>query len=350
MNPKSLGVKDIAKLANVSIGTVDRVLHNREGVSLKTKEKILAIIKQYNYEPNIIAQSLTKKNIKYFKAIIPKSSKESTYWQAPLQGIRDAIEEIKKYGIEVEILLFDQNDIASFNALQENLNFNELHGLLIAPMFKQETLALISKCEENAIPYVLINSDLSKASPIGYFGPDLYQSGLVAANLIQYSSAPQESILIVNISKELYPEHHLYIKQEAFISYFKPHKKRQIHTLDIRSTESEVINRELHRFFEHHKVRVIFVTNSRVSSVASYLKSKGLYEDILLIGFDYLEDNLQYLEENVIDFLICHKPIQQGYQALLSLFNYVKFGKKGVQKTFMPIDIISQYNYKYYDN
>jgi LacI family transcriptional regulator len=267
-----------------------------------------------------------------------------------LQGIRNAIEEIKKYGIEVEILLFDQNDIASFNALQENLNFNELHGLLIAPMFKQETLALISKCEENAIPYVLINSDLSQASPIGYFGPDLYQSGLVAANLIQYSSAPQESILIVNISKELYPEHHLYIKQEAFISYFKPHKKRQIHTLDIRSTESEVIKRELHRFFEHHKVRVIFVTNSRVSSVASYLKSKGLYEDILLIGFDYLEDNLQYLEENVIDFLICHKPIQQGYQALLSLFNYVKFGKKGVQKTFMPIDIISQYNYKYYDN
>jgi LacI family transcriptional regulator len=76
MNPKSLGVKDIAKLANVSIGTVDRVLHNREGVSLKTKEKILAIIKQYNYEPNIIAQSLTKKNIKYFKAIIPKSSKD----------------------------------------------------------------------------------------------------------------------------------------------------------------------------------------------------------------------------------------------------------------------------------
>ena len=51
-------VQEIAKLANVSAGTVDRVLHNRKGVSQKTKEKIQAIIAEHDYKPNIIARQL----------------------------------------------------------------------------------------------------------------------------------------------------------------------------------------------------------------------------------------------------------------------------------------------------
>jgi LacI family transcriptional regulator len=39
--PKSAGIKDIARTLGISIGTVDRVLHNRTGVSLKTKARVL---------------------------------------------------------------------------------------------------------------------------------------------------------------------------------------------------------------------------------------------------------------------------------------------------------------------
>ena len=156
---KNLGVKDIAKLANVSIGTVDRVLHNRQGVSLKTKEKILAIIKQYNYEPNLIAQSLTKKNIKILKVFIPRSSKESSYWSAPLKGINLAIHEIEKYGVHVDVIFFDQNDIQSFMESVKEIDLRNTHGLILAPMFQDESLELLSNCIENEVPYVLINSD-----------------------------------------------------------------------------------------------------------------------------------------------------------------------------------------------
>ena len=48
---QSIGVKEIARKANVSIATVDRVLHNRSGVSEDTKKKINEIIKKYNYQP-----------------------------------------------------------------------------------------------------------------------------------------------------------------------------------------------------------------------------------------------------------------------------------------------------------
>ena len=48
-------IKDIAKEANVSEGTVDRVLHNRGGVSQKTEAKIKAIIKKHDFKTNPIA-------------------------------------------------------------------------------------------------------------------------------------------------------------------------------------------------------------------------------------------------------------------------------------------------------
>ena len=49
---------EIAEYAHVSIGTVDRVIHNRKGVSEKTKKLIQAIIDEHGYQPNPIARQL----------------------------------------------------------------------------------------------------------------------------------------------------------------------------------------------------------------------------------------------------------------------------------------------------
>ncbi|MGL4452788.1 MAG: LacI family DNA-binding transcriptional regulator [Sarcina sp.] len=53
-----MNIKDIAKIAGVSVSTVSRVLNNSEEVSDSTKENILAIIKEYNYIPNNSARNL----------------------------------------------------------------------------------------------------------------------------------------------------------------------------------------------------------------------------------------------------------------------------------------------------
>jgi len=46
-------IKDVALKANVSTGTVDRVIHNRGRVAKDVKERVLKIIKKLNYEPNL---------------------------------------------------------------------------------------------------------------------------------------------------------------------------------------------------------------------------------------------------------------------------------------------------------
>lgn len=57
-------IKDIAIKAGVSVGTVDRVIHGRSGVSESSKKKVEEILKQMNYQPNMYASALaSNKNI-----------------------------------------------------------------------------------------------------------------------------------------------------------------------------------------------------------------------------------------------------------------------------------------------
>ena len=58
---KVIRIKDIALKAQVSTGTVDRVIHNRGRVAEDVKERVLKIIKDLNYEPNLMARMLGSK-------------------------------------------------------------------------------------------------------------------------------------------------------------------------------------------------------------------------------------------------------------------------------------------------
>ena len=51
---ENIRIKDIAKMAGVSAGTIDRVLHNRGRVSEENLKKVNAVLKMVNYQPNLI--------------------------------------------------------------------------------------------------------------------------------------------------------------------------------------------------------------------------------------------------------------------------------------------------------
>src|SRR5690606_977935 len=99
----------------------------------------------------------------------------------------------------------------------------------------------------------------------------------------------------------------------------------------------------------HPDIRLVFVTNSRVSLVARYMKSMGL-DDMMLIGYDFLPANIEYLKEGVIDFLICEKPQEQAYRGIKALYRNLVFDEKYEKNYFMPIDIINKANQAFYKN
>ena len=67
----NIRIVDIAKMAGVSVGTVDRVIHNRGRVSEENRKKVQAILEMVHYQPNLMARSLASKKQYHFVAIIP---------------------------------------------------------------------------------------------------------------------------------------------------------------------------------------------------------------------------------------------------------------------------------------
>lgn len=68
---KKLSVKDIAKLADVSIATVSRVINQNGRFSAETEARILKIIEENNYQPNQLARGLRTNNAKVIGVIVP---------------------------------------------------------------------------------------------------------------------------------------------------------------------------------------------------------------------------------------------------------------------------------------
>lgn len=345
------GVKEIARRANVSIATVDRVIHKRTGVAEKTRERINAIIKELDYQPNILASRLASRRIFHFATLIPEVSDETDFWKAPLSGIEQAEREIKQYGVKIDKYFFDLNDKDSFVQQAEAILKTKVDGVLVAPSFIKESVRFAEKCRQRGIPYVFINSDIPNQESLCYIGPDLFHSGYLGAHLTSYGVG-NGKVLVVNISREMDNHHHLLRKEEGFRAWFKDHNKpNEIIKTDIRQTSSDSVEATLSGLLkEHPDIKAVFVTNSRVSTVAHYFEKPGLKNGILLIGYDFLEKNIDYLERNIIDFLICQKPEEQGYRGIKALHQSQVLGNPVEKVHFMPIDIITRENYEVYRN
>lgn len=347
----TVGVKEIARRANVSIATVDRVIHNRTGVAENTRSKILQIIKDINYQPNILASRLASKKVYALAVLIPKVSKETDYWEAPLKGIERAEAEISKYGIRISTYLFDLNSKASFVKQTEKVLAEKVDGILLAPSFIEESTHFTFRCKERNIPYVFINSDIPNQDSLCYIGPDLMKSGYLAAHLMSYGMAAHDKVLVVNISKEIDNHHHLLRKEEGFRKYFEDHQKAvEIIKVDVRQTDYAALEETLTQLFHQHPdIRAVFTTNSRISSVARFVE-KTARVNLLLVGFDFLKENIEFLKKETIDFLICQKPEEQAYRGIMSLYQHLVMSA-AVEKThYMPIDIITKENYSFYSN
>ncbi|MEP7107824.1 MAG: substrate-binding domain-containing protein [Ferruginibacter sp.] len=344
------GIKEIARRARVSIATVDRVIHKRPGVSSKTRDKINRIIFEMNYQPNLLARRLASRKIIRIATLIPQVSAETSFWEAPLSGIYQAELEIIRYGIKIEKYFFDQHDQKSFLKYARVILKSKPDGVLLAPSLIEESIQFTNSCKKLNIPFVFINSDIPNQGSLCYIGPNLYQSGYLAADLVSYLINKNDKILIVNISKEMENHHHLLRKEEGFRAYFKNHKKTyRIVKIDIKGIDSPSIKKGISGILAKHKdCKVIFVTNSRVSHVANYLEKSG--KDILLIGYDFLKENINYLDKGVINFLICQKPEKQAYLGIMALYKHLLLSKTVEEIYFMPIDIITKENYSFYGN
>ncbi len=349
MKDKAITIKDIAAKAEVSTGTVDRVLHKRGRVAPKVEEKILRIIEEMAYEPNIIARALSAKK-QYSAAILIPDKAYDSYWFEPKAGIKSALKELIKYGLSVKYYLFNPYEPQSFIDQAKALSAEEHDAIILAPIFNREVLPFLEQWKKESIPFVFFNTEISDFEPLSYIGQDSYQSGYLAAKLIYFGQSAPCSILIAHFDEETSNAAHLAKKEQGFRNYFLQNKLSQFEILktDISSPNHNAFLEQMDTIFESNpKIRGVFVTTSKAFEIAEYLEQKHI-KDVKVIGYDLLPQNIHYLKQNLISFLINQNPKGQGFWALQIVADKLIFNKKIPALKYLPLDIVTKENVNYF--
>lgn len=342
-------IKDIAKEAQVSEGTIDRVLHNRGGVSKKTEAKVRLILKKYNFKVNPVASALATKTKFKIATLIPNFDKDNLFWESPLLGIIKASEEIKTFGVDVEKYTFDQFDPDSYLNQFKALLKSKPSAVLLVPTFIQETKIIINKLEDRDIPYMFLNIDLDGFHNISFIGQNSFMAGYIAGKLMHLNLPNLSSALSIQTRLNINNYYAISKRIEGFNSYFLKNNI-DIKTINLKFDNLQDLNSvktNLNSFLKENKsIKGVFVPSSRVSIVANCIDD-NLIKNLNVIGFDNIKTNIDCLEANRISFLISQKPFEQGYESIHVLTDYLIHKKEPIKKLYSPIDILIKENVIY---
>ncbi|MEE9406478.1 MAG: substrate-binding domain-containing protein [Polaribacter sp.] len=343
---KKYTIKNIAELAGVSKGTVDRVIHKRGKVSKKALEKVNVVLNEIDYKPNLLARSL-KKTKEYHICVVLPDYKEDLFWQPCFEGIEVAISEYTSFGIFIEPFFFSPNAVNSFIEVNKKVLDLKPDAVLLAPMFYKETISIVNNYTEANIIVSKFNNQLEIENTKNFVGQNLFKSGRIAANLINIIIPKKASILILHIDEDPNNAIHMQEKEKGFKHYFKELENSNYKIRTWNSKQVDLTKKLDSIFLNTIATDVIFVTTSKAYLVAEFIKSKKL-KNVKLIGYDLLDENIQYLKDNVINFLIHQNPKKQVYLGISYLVEYFLFGKEIPTKSLLPIDIITAENLETY--
>jgi LacI family transcriptional regulator len=352
MNTKNIRIKDIARLAGVSVGTVDRVLHNRGRVSEEALKKVVSVLDQIEYKPNLIARTLGANKVYRIAALIP-NPEQDPYWASSKAGISQAEAEWMRYGVTVQPYFFNLYDKDSFKEVAEAATKSMPDGMLVAPIFYHETLPLFDLLKENGIPYVLVNTNIPEAHPLSFIGQNLYQSGKVGAELMHMAQNGGNGVLaVLHVNEDLDNSVHLLEKEKGFREYFeeKNHPGFTVKTLNLYNPDESTFEGQINTLLGDPNLKGIFVSTSKGTYVIASFLARRPINGVRLIGYDMLDENIRYMQKGVINFLINQNPKRQAFLGISHLVSQLILKKPAPEQDLLPLEIISAANLDSYLN
>ena len=341
---KKITIPEIAKLANVSIGTVDRAINNRPGISPKTKEKILEITKEYNYQPNRLSKALANNkivnigmitlpnSIPFIKEIIKfaQSEAESLYDY----GCRLSIKSLETFKIEEELKIIQEFIDDNFDAIS------------IGGLDHPEIANKINLAHEKGISVVTFNADVSLSKRLCFVGQNLLLSGKIAADLLCKFMGRTGKLYILQGYHEVAAHTE---RLRGFMDIVKEYPKIEIVKIDECFDDDKVAYTKTVKMLQNQPdITGIYVVASGEIGSAKAISEANLSEHINFVCNDYIEGTRELLEQNIIDATILQDPEIQGRLPINILFNAI-FDKQIIkQKVFeTKTQIITKHSKQY---
>lgn len=325
-------INEIAKSAGVSIGTVDRVLHNRGRVAEETRETVLRIAKENGYHPNTFARTLKLKHTFTFGILIPSLTSEYGYWNLILQGIEKAQEELSPLFVSIVIREFDRGSRESYLKAAHELDALSPDGYVIAPM---RTQAAREHLETITAPVVFIDSPLPDCKVLSTIAQHPSKSGFLAGRMMHLLKPDGKNFIIVTPPAKAFNSIE---RAKGFVSFFS--SRRDVSITQITLGEEDRMPDEMRLM---NDVDGYFVVNDAAHHLSDVL-SKQDEKKHTIIGYDLIDQNRKAMEDGKIDCIISQRPENQGYMAIYLLYHHTVQGLKTPSKEEVPIDIILKEN------
>ena len=346
---QKIRIKDIAEMAGVSPGTVDRILHNRGNVSEVARIAVEEVLEKVNYRPNIHITGLSLKK-RYKVVITTPTVTEGEYWESIHSGILHALEEYENIRVQILVHTYNEFDINSCRDVYDKILSLDADGVIIGLTFKEETKRLTDHLEEKEIPYIFVDSTMEHSSPLAFFTSDHYRCGYLMARLITsiipkgsdigMSEAVRVGVQRANTST---------LRKKGFNDYLEEHDiKNTVLKIPYSAMEPEKNDAWMADFFQkEHNVGGIVFFNSRGGVLADYFFRNNITH-IRLIGVDLTTSNVNGLREGTIDFLIGQEPEHQGFLAMKTLIEYLVYKRPVKVHNHVQLDILTRETIDYY--
>lgn len=318
-------IKKIAELAGVSIGTVDRVLHDRGEVNQETRKRIQEICQAYGYRSNVIGKAMVMQRNENIVAVIINRGSLNTFNRLVHDGLQEIAREIKDYNIVFKY--FDVQDNAEEEILNilDSLSETKLAGIIIRMVNNQKVIDRLNWFHsEKKVPVVTCTTDAEGIQKLCFVGQNHYKQGRLLANtLCKITQEDLKILVVVGPLKSASRKQ----KLNGFLDYMKE-QPRPYTILDIaeaKNSEEAVyrcLKSQMDRFPD---ANAWYLHPMDIRCGLQFIKEYGKGgKRVFTYGAG--ETLRQMILDGILDFAIYEEPFQHGYLAGKTLFEYLMNG------------------------
>jgi LacI family transcriptional regulator len=307
------GIHQIAELANVSIGTVDRALHGRNGIRESTRRRILEIARQIGYTPNLAARALsTSKTGARIGVCIPREIR--FFYDQLWSGVLDEARRLAQLGVQFEYRPVPTLGEDDTKALKELLKAG-VNGVIVTAGNPKGLSPLIDEAEENGVRVVCVSTDAPESRRSSIVCVDPWLNGHIAGELMGKFLPPNSKVAVV--AGMLTALDHRK-KTDGFSDAFPRHCSggEIISILEAHEDEDESFQKTFDLLGRVPRLDGIYVNTVNCLPVCRALGARGLAGKVKLITTDLFAEMAPYFERGTISASIYQQPYRQGQIAV----------------------------------
>ena len=327
-------IKMIAERAGVSIGTVDRVLHNRPYVKAEVKERILQVMQELDYQPNRMASALAMSNTSRHLAVI------QPVWRGYLReamaaGVARFAEEHRDYNVSVKVWEYPQEDVRTcLQQISEALR-EGVQAIALCPTDCEEIREKIAELREKQIPVITFNSDAENSARLCYVGEDSRRAGRVAGEIAAKFLRPGDRPLLIYAGPS-YAGHKArtdgFLERLAELGF--PRDICRIAATHNRYDETYAAVKQA--LEGPDAPTYIYMANRSVPACVQAIDDAGMTGRVRVLSHDCDPEIGQFLRDGKIDFTIDQDFSYQTYQSLSLLLRCLAQHQLPEQDAYCP--------------